>query len=172
MPKAKAKVRSEDSAVYALSATPFALSAEEQEVVDAATKILERRVYTGEKFDEPRSAGTYCALRLATSLHEQFLVLFLTTKHQLIAAETLFQGTIDGADVHVRLVAQRALHHNAAAIILAHNHPSGAPIPSAADRLVTARIRESLRWLDVRVLDHFIVTPDGKALSMAEKGDM
>lgn len=168
----KSRVATEDQGAYALSSTPFALSAEEQEVIDAATKILERRIYTGEKFDSPGSAGKYCALRLAASPHEQFLVLFLTTKHQLIAGEVLFQGTIDGADVHVRLVAQRALHHNAAAIILAHNHPSGVATPSAADRMVTARIRESLRWVDVRVLDHFIITPDGAALSMAEKGEL
>ena len=108
-------------------------------------------------------------LKLGGRPHETFAVAFLTTKHALIAFEELFHGTIDGSEVHPRVVVKRALDLNAAAIILGHNHPSGDPEPSAADRAVTARIKQACALVDVRVLDHFIVGSDAP-VSMAAKG--
>jgi DNA repair protein RadC len=97
--------------------------------------------------------------------------MFLDTRHRMIACEEMFRGTLDGAEVHPREVAKRALGLNAAAVILAHNHPSGNPDPSAADRAVTARLKQALSLVEVRLLDHFIVG-DGEATSMAQKGLM
>ncbi|MFZ2207243.1 MAG: DNA repair protein RadC, partial [Porticoccaceae bacterium] len=100
---------------------------------------------------------------------EIFVVLFLDTRHRLIATEDLFQGTIDGASVHPREVVRRALFHNAAAVIVGHNHPSGVAEPSADDRRITARLREALALVDVRLLDHFVVGA-GQVVSLAERG--
>jgi DNA repair protein RadC len=100
---------------------------------------------------------------------EHFEAAFLNTRHQLIAAERLFSGTVDGAEVHPRIVIQRAMALNAAAILLAHNHPSGHTEPSAADRALTARLKVALGLVDVRLLDHFVVTA-GEAVSMAARG--
>jgi DNA repair protein RadC len=98
-----------------------------------------------------------------------FACLFLDNRHRVIEYEELFQGTIDGASVHPRQVVRRALDHNAAALILAHNHPSGIAEPSEADRNITQRLQEALRLVDVRILDH-IVVGDGEMRSMAEMG--
>jgi DNA repair protein RadC len=98
-----------------------------------------------------------------------FAVLFLDTRHRTIAFEELFRGGIDGAEVHPREVVRRCLAHNAAAVILGHNHPSGVSEASAADRAITRRLSEALALVDVRVLDHFIVG-DGPALSFAARG--
>jgi DNA repair protein RadC len=95
--------------------------------------------------------------------------MFLDARHRLVGFEELFNGTIDGADVHPREVARRALERNAAAVIVGHNHPSGNPEPSPADRAVTGRLKQALALVDVRLLDHFIVG-DGPATSMAARG--
>ncbi|MCY1425563.1 hypothetical protein D9M71_413530 [compost metagenome] len=100
-----------------------------------------------------------------------FACLFLDTRHRVLAFEVLFHGSIDGASVYPRQVVKRALAHNAAALILTHNHPSGVAEPSQADRLLTQRLKDALALVDVRVLDHFIVG-DGEPLSMAERGWM
>ncbi|ASX26559.1 RadC family protein [Candidatus Williamhamiltonella defendens] len=100
---------------------------------------------------------------------EVFLVLFLNNKHRVISYEELFSGTIDTVEVHPREVLRKALTVNAAAIILAHNHPSGEPEPSQADRLITTQIREASALLDIRVLDH-VVIGHGKCVSFAERG--
>lgn len=93
----------------------------------------------------------------------------MDAQHRLLAVERLFSGTIDGANVYPRIVLQRALALNSAAVILAHNHPSGNPDPSAADRAITTRLKEALGLVDVRLLDHFVVTAD-QALSVAARG--
>ena len=100
---------------------------------------------------------------------ERFAVIFLDTRHRVIICETLFYGTIDGATVYPRVIAQKALEHNAAAIIIAHNHPSGIAEPSLADQAITKRIKEALALLDIRLLDHFVIAGN-KVISMATKG--
>lgn len=101
--------------------------------------------------------------------HEVFCCVYLDNRNRVIKCEELFRGTIDGATVHPREVVKRALAHNAAAVILAHNHPSGVAEPSQADELITRRIKESLGTVDIRVLDHLVIG-DGHCESMAERG--
>ena len=101
--------------------------------------------------------------------HEVFGALFLDNRHRVIRVAEMFQGTIDGASVHPRVVAQRALELNAAAIVFFHNHPSGVAEPSNADEAITRRLREALALVDVRVLDHFVVAA-GESVSFAESG--
>ena len=123
----------------------------------------------GEALTDPAAAGRYFAQRLRGRPHEVFAALFMDTRHRALAFEELFAGTIDGAEVHPREVVRRALAHNAAAVIVGHNHPSGSSEPSAADRAVTARLKQSLALVDVRLLDHFVVG-DGAPASMAARG--
>src|SRR5690606_41199549 len=111
----------------------------------------------------------YFARRLRHLPHEVFAALFLDNRHRAIAFEELFRGTLDGAEVHPREIARRALDLNAAALIVGHNHPSGNPEPSAADRAVTARLKQSLALVDVRLLDHFVIG-DGAPVSLAARG--
>ena len=101
--------------------------------------------------------------------HEVFCCLYLDSRHRLMCFEELFRGTIDGASVHPREVVKQALARNATAVILAHNHPSGVAEPSQADELITARLRDALALVDIRVLDHFIVG-EGQPYSFAEHG--
>jgi DNA repair protein RadC len=102
---------------------------------------------------------------------EAFYILFLDNQHRVIQDEILFEGTIDAASVYPREVVKRALHHNAAALILAHNHPSGVAEPSQSDIRITSRISDALALVDIRVLDHFVVG-DGEIVSFAERGWM
>lgn len=123
----------------------------------------------GEALTDPAAAGRYFAQRLRHHPQEVFAALFLDTRHRALAFEELFRGTVDGAEVHPREVARRALAHNAAAVIVGHNHPSGNPEPSAADRAVTTRLKQALALIDVRLLDHFVVA-DGPPVSLAARG--
>lgn len=123
----------------------------------------------GEALTDPGLAGDYLTRRLRALPYEVFACLFLDTRHRVIAFEELFRGTLDGAEVHPREVVQRCLAHHAAAVILGHNHPSGCTEPSVADRAVTARLRQALALVEVRLLDHFIVG-EGPACSMARLG--
>lgn len=123
----------------------------------------------GDALTDPASAGRYFARRLRGLPHEVFAALFLDTRHRALAFEELFRGTVDGAEVHPREIVRRALAHNAAAVIVGHNHPSGNPEPSAADRAVTTRLKQSLALVDVRLLDHFVVG-DGPPVSLAARG--
>ncbi|TWI13631.1 RadC family protein [Aerolutibacter ruishenii] len=123
----------------------------------------------GETMTDPQAAGRYFAQRLRGRPHEVFAVLFLDTRHRALGFEELFQGTLDGAEVHPRVVVQRALALNAAAVIVGHNHPSGNPEPSAADRAVTARLKQALALVDLRLLDHFVIA-DGPPVSLAARG--
>jgi len=117
----------------------------------------------------PEATRHFLCHRLRSLRREVFAVLFLDSQHQLIAFEELFQGTLDSCSVHPRQVVERALHVNAAAVILAHNHPSGVAEPSAADRQITERLRQALDLIDVRVLDHFVIG-EGRGTSFAERG--
>jgi len=123
----------------------------------------------GTALTDPTAAGRYFAQRLRPRPHEVFAALFLDTRHRALAFEELFTGTIDSAEIHPREVVRRALAHNAAAVIVGHNHPSGNPEPSAADRTITARLREALGLVQVRLLDHFVVG-DGLPVSLAARG--
>lgn len=130
----------------------------------AAQRLQERTVLA-----DPAAVKHYLQLHLARRMHEVFAVCFLDAQNKLLATEELFRGTLTQTSVYPREVALRALHHHAAAVVLAHNHPSGTVHPSAADIALTQNLRASLALLDVRVLDHIIVAP-GQALSMAEQG--
>lgn len=123
----------------------------------------------GEALTDPQAAGRYFSQRLRGLPHEVFAALFLDTRHRAIAFEELFRGTVDGAEVHPREVVRRALAHNAAAVIVGHNHPSGNGEPSAADRAITVRLKQSLALVEIRLLDHFIVG-DGAPVSLAARG--
>ncbi len=137
--------------------------------LELGTRHLGEQLQRGEALADPAQAGAYFSRKLRALPHEVFACLFLDTRHRVVAYEELFRGTIDGSEVHPREVARRCLAHNAAAVIFGHNHPSGNPEPSAADRAVTARLKQALGLVEVRVLDHFIVG-DGQATSMAQRG--
>lgn len=137
--------------------------------LELGTRHLAAGLERGEAMTDPGRAGEYFARRLRGLPHEVFACLFLDARHRAIAFEELFRGGIDGAEVHPREVVKRCLAHNAAAVILGHNHPSGSSEPSAADRAVTVRLREALALVDVRLLDHFVIG-DGPACSLAARG--
>jgi DNA repair protein RadC len=118
---------------------------------------------------DPSAAGRYFAQRLGGRCQEVFAALFMDTRHRAVAFEELFHGSIDSAEIHPRELVRRALGHNAAAVIVGHNHPSGCSEPSAADRSITIKLKEALALLDIRLLDHFVVG-DGPPLSMAARG--
>ena len=138
-------------------------------VLELARRALAEQLKERAAFDSATAVKHYLQLHLAARPHEVFAVLFLDAQHKLIALEELFRGTLTQTSVYPREVALRALHHHAAAVILAHNHPSGGVQPSRADEAITQNLKSALALIDVRVLDHVIVAP-GQALSMAEKG--
>lgn len=142
----------------------------ENDILALAERILASRVCDGELLTDPAAAGRILTLHLAKHEREVFSVIFLSTRHQILAIEDLFMGTIDGAEVHPREVAKRALHYNAAAVILGHNHPSGVAEPSAADRAVTSQLKQTLAMIDVRLLDHFVVAAGAAPVSLASRG--
>lgn len=142
----------------------------ERSVIDAALAILGR--YLGEPgalFDSPGAVREFLRLHLGAEKTEVFAVLYLDSQNRAIAFETPFNGTLAQTSVYPREIARAAIGHNAAAVILAHNHPSGVRRPSRADEALTATLKAALALIDVRVLDHFIVTGDG-CTSMAELG--
>lgn len=142
---------------------------DEAGILMAAEEILRRRLERQGTIGSPTEAKDYLIARCAHLTHEVFGCMWLDTRHHVIGTEHLFTGTIDGCEVHPRIVAKRALETNAAAVVLLHNHPSGNPEPSAADRAVTSRLKQVLVLLDVRILDH-IVLGGTQAVSMAAKG--
>lgn len=137
--------------------------------LELGNRHLAAALERGEALTDPQAAGRYFAQRLRARQHEVFAVLFLDTRHRALAFEEMFQGTVDGAEVHPREVVRRALALNAAAVIVGHNHPSGHPEPSAADRAITARLKQALALVEVRLLDHFVVG-DGAPVSLAARG--
>ena len=138
-------------------------------VLELARRALAQELQRGAVFDSPDAVKQYLQLHLSHKGHEVFAVLFLDAQHRLLALEELFRGTLTQTSVYPREVVLRALHHHAAAVVLAHNHPSGSVQPSRADEQLTQTLKTALALVDVRVLDHVIVAP-GMALSMAEKG--
>ena len=137
--------------------------------LELGNRHLAAALERGEALTDPGAAGRYFAQRLRGHPQEVFAVLFLDTRHRALAFEELFRGTVDGAEVHPREVVRRALAHNAAAAIVGHNHPSGSAEPSAADRAVTARLKQALALVDIRLLDHFVIG-DGAPVSLAARG--
>ena len=140
-----------------------------QAVLEMARRHLLEGLQRGDILTSPADTRRYLTARLRGHPQEVFACLFLDSRHRVIACEDLFHGTIDGASVHPREVVRRCLQHNAAAVILAHNHPSGVAEPSDADRRLTRRLRDALALIDVRVLDHLVIG-DGEAMSFAERG--
>jgi DNA repair protein RadC len=156
--------------LFSASPTPCRASTlNQQATIQEAIGILESKLRTTEVFTGPTDVKQFCQLHIAQEKDEHFCCMFMDNQHRLIAFERLFRGTIDGASVHPRVVVRRALELNAAAMILTHNHPSGFPEPSTADTKITQRLKDALRLVDVRVLDHVIVGTDGTC-SMAERG--
>ena len=140
-----------------------------EQVIQAAQEIVEARMVRGTSFKDPAVACDFFRDKLGHREREVFAAVMLDARHRLIDYTELFQGTIDGAEVHPREVARHALRFNAAAVVVGHNHPSGEIEPSAADRAVTARLKQALALLDIRLLDHCIV--GGRlTLSMASRG--
>lgn len=140
-------------------------------VMELARRALAQRLAQREVMNESSLARDYLQMQIGHLPHECFAVLFLDAQHRMIECETLFRGTIDQTSVYPREVALRALHHHAASVVLAHNHPSGTLTPSEADIALTRHLSQALGLLDIRVLDHIIVGR-GQALSMAEQGLM
>lgn len=140
-----------------------------QAVLELARRHFQELMQSGPALQNPQATRDYLHMRLRDLPHEIFCCLYLDNRHRVIAFEELFRGTLDGANVHPREVVKRALRHNAAALILAHNHPSGVAEPSQADELITRRLKDALNLVDIRVLDHLIVG-DGRCESFAERG--
>jgi DNA repair protein RadC len=143
--------------------------AEVAAVLEIARRVLAQQLAEQPLFDSPQRVKDYLALHLRPLAHEAFAVLFLDTRHRLLQLELMFRGTLAQTSVHPREIVKRALALNAAAVVLAHNHPSGAAEPSRADELLTQTVRAALQLVDVRVLDHLIVG-NGAVLSFAERG--
>ncbi|OWW22046.1 RadC family protein [Noviherbaspirillum denitrificans] len=141
-----------------------------QAVMELARRSITEELKTGEALCSPQAVKQYLQLLLARRHYESFVVLFLDVKNRLIIAEELFRGTLTQTSVYPREVVKAALAHNAAAVILAHNHPSGTPEPSHADRALTQALKQALALVDVRLLDHFVVA-GRHVYSFAEHGE-
>jgi DNA repair protein RadC len=140
-------------------------------IVTQALELLACEVRQTDALASPDAVKDYLRLKLAPKDHEVFAVMFLDAQHRVIEYEEMFRGTLTQTSVYPREVVKAALTHNAAAVILAHNHPSGSVTPSRADELLTQTLKAALALVDVRVLDHMVVTT-GEVLSMAERGLM
>ncbi|MDR7094578.1 RadC family protein [Hydrogenophaga laconesensis] len=145
--------------------------AEVTAVLELARRALAQTLEERTIFESPQAVRDYLQLQLGGRPHEVFAVIFLDSQNRLIALEELFRGTLTQASVYPREIVLRALHHHAAAVVLAHNHPSGVAEPSRADIELTQILLKAMALVDVRVLDHFIVTRQ-RATSMAEQGLM
>lgn len=139
-----------------------------QAVLEMARRHLAARIERCDALTGPETTRAFLTTQLRHRPDEVFACLFLDNRHRILAFEPLFHGTINGASVHPRTVVRRCLHHNAAAVIVAHNHPSGVAEPSRADEQITRQLRDALEVIDVRLLDHFIVGEE--VLSFAERG--
>lgn len=139
--------------------------------IERAAKLLEESaIYRVEALNTPNSVRLYLKLKLAALEHEEFHVIWLDAQNRLIAFDRMFSGTLTQTSVYPREVVKAAMMHNAAACILAHNHPSGVPFPSQADESLTQTLKGALAVVDVKVLDHFIVAGNNTPLSFAERG--
>jgi len=137
--------------------------------MELARRSLGEDLERGEPLRDPLDSASFLKARLRDFPHEVFACLYLDNRHRVLGFEELFRGTIDGASVHAREVVRACMQHNAAAVIFAHNHPSGVAEPSHADRELTLHLRDALRMIDVRVLDH-IVVGSGQPISLAARG--
>lgn len=140
-----------------------------QAVMEMARRALAEEIRNGDIMDSPQSVRNYLRLSLGGKPHEIFVGIFLDARHRTIATEELFRGTLTQASVYPREVVKRALFHNAAAIIFAHNHPSGVAEPSQADETLTQSLKQALALVDIRVLDHFVIGSEA-VVSFAERG--
>ena len=154
------------SAINGLGPAKFA---QLQAVLELARRALNEELQTGATLSSPQTVRQYLQLMLGGKQYESFAVLFLDVKNRLIASEELFRGTLTHTSVYPREVVKVALRHNAAGVILAHNHPSGNSEPSPADKTLTQALKQALMLVDVRVLDHFIVA-EKEVYSFAEHG--
>jgi DNA repair protein RadC len=137
--------------------------------LELGRRYLEETLKREPPLKSPEMTRHFLMSRLRAYPYEVFACLFLDNRHRIITFEELFTGTIDGASVHPREVVRRCLFHNAAAVIFAHNHPSGVSEPSQADKHITRRLADALGLIDIRVLDHFVIG-DGESVSFAERG--
>jgi DNA repair protein RadC len=147
----------------------LAHSAEAQDVLSAAREILATRIRHGDVLNSPGAVRDYLQLVLHSREYEVFVVVLLDAQNRVLASEEMFRGTLTQTSVYPREVVKTALRHNAAAVIFAHNHPSGVTEPSHADQLLTQSLKQALALVDIKVLDHFIIA-GGSSLSMAERG--
>jgi len=138
-------------------------------VLELSRRYFHEMLVRSDPLESPDITEQYLKSALRDHPNEVFACLFLDTRHRVIAFEELFHGTIDGATVYPRVVAEKALRHGAAALIVAHNHPSGISEPSLADQAITRRLKDALALLDIRLLDHFVIG-DGAPVSMASRG--
>jgi DNA repair protein RadC len=143
----------------------------EKDIMAMAVKLVKRRFQRGRKLTSPTDTKDYLTVKMHEFEHEVFGAIFLDTQHSILSFDLLFRGTIDSSSVHPREVVKQALRYNAAAVIFAHNHPSGVAEPSRADEMITRRLVEALAMIDVRVLDHFVVGGT-EVVSFAERGLM
>ncbi len=141
-----------------------------QAVMEMARRALREDLVSRDLLSTPGAVRDWLRLHLAHRPHETFVALWLDAQNQLIADEELFRGTLTQTSVYPRVIVKQALHHNAAAAIFAHNHPSGVAEPSRADELLTGALKQALSLIDVKLLDHFIVAGNARPLSFAEKG--
>ena len=152
------------------SLTPACLSKREKSaLVELALDVLSQQYRPGRSFTSPEDIQGFLRLKLTERRNEVFGIVYMDTRHRLIEMEEIFQGTVDGAAVYPRVVLQKVLEKNAAAVIFYHNHPSGIAEPSEADRGITLKLSRALALIDVRLLDHIVVT-DHSFVSLAERG--
>lgn len=140
-----------------------------QAVLEMARRALREKIVNGAALSSPHAVRDYLRLRLQGLPHEVFTGVFLDAQNRVLAVEDLFRGTLTQTSVYPREIVKRALHHNAAALIFAHNHPSGVAEPSRADEMLTVALKQALALVDVKVLDHFVIGSDA-AMSFAERG--
>jgi DNA repair protein RadC len=145
------------------------LGAQLQAVLEMARRALREKLDRGSALSSPQAVRDYLRLKLQDRPHEVFVAVFLDAQNRVLAVEELFRGTLTQTSVYPREVVKRALHHNAAALILAHNHPSGIAEPSRSDESLTQALKQALSLVDVKVLDHFVIGA-GAAMSFAERG--
>lgn len=162
--------KTETRAQYAVQREINATVANEDAIIAAALEILARRMRSsGVLMDSPEVVRDWLRLRVGGKPHEEFGCILLNAAHEVIEAGEMFRGTLTQTSAYPREVVKEALHHNAAAVIFYHNHPSGAAEPSLADEMLTRQLKDALNLVDVRVLDHFVVTAE-QTTSFAEKG--
>jgi DNA repair protein RadC len=158
----------EFSKIHGLGSAKYA---QLQAVLELAKRAISEKLQTQSSLSSPESVKQFLKLAIGSKQYESFNVLFLDVKNRLIKSEELFKGTLSHASVYPREIIKAALAHNAASVILAHNHPSGSPEPSQADLTLTQTLKTALDLVDIRLLDHFIVT-NSQVYSMAEHGEI